>query len=91
MQVSTLELEENGKPKRYLVFDNEAFDYELSESDLSRAIQYCGTEPQAIKMLHGEIQKHFLQCLEEFLGFKITLEELVRAIREGTLEKKEAS
>jgi hypothetical protein len=89
LQVSTLELEENGKPKRYLVFDNEAFDYELSESDLSRAIMYCGDDPQAKKTLHGEIQKHFLDCLEEFLGFPVTLSELVAAIREGKLEKKQ--
>lgn len=89
MQVSTLELEEGGKPKRYLVFDNEAFDYELSESDLSRAIHYCGDDPQAKKTLHGEIQKHFLTCLTEFLGFPVTLEELVKAIHEGQLEKKQ--
>ncbi len=86
LQVSVAEIEIEGKTKKFLVFDNEAFDYELSESDLSRAIHFCGTSTEAKKSLHGEIQTHFLMCLEEFLGWPVTLEEVVTAIRTGRIE-----
>lgn len=88
LQVGTAEIEIGGKPKLFLVFDNEAFDYELAEEDLSRAITFCGDSPDAKKALNGEIQSHFLLCLGEFLGWPITLPELMEAIRIGQLEKK---
>src|ERR1700753_646703 len=88
LQVGTIEVEIEGKNKRFLVFDNEAFDYELIEADLSRAIMFCGNTPESKKSLHGEIQSHFLASLSEFLGWNITLEELMIAIQEGQIEKK---
>jgi hypothetical protein len=88
LQVGTAEIEIGGKPKRFLVFDNEAFDYELSEEDLSKAVIFCGTDGNARKALNGEIQTHFLACLGEFLGWEIKLPELIEAIRTGQLEKK---
>lgn len=90
LQVATAEIEIAGKPKRFLVFDNEAFDYELDEQELSKAIHFCGTSAESRKVLNGEIQAHFLACLGEFLGWQITLEELVEAIKTGQLERKAA-
>jgi len=88
LQVATAEIEINGKLKRFLVFDNEAFDYELAEEDLSRAVLFCGQDEASKKSLNGEIQAHFLACLSEFLGWEITLEELMAAIKNGEIEKK---
>ena len=88
LQVGTAEIEIGGKPKRFLVFDNEAFDYELSEEDLSRAVMFCGNSEDSKKALNGEIQSHFLACLGEFLGWQVTLAELMEAIRTGQLERK---
>jgi len=88
LQVSVAEIEMNGKPKRFIVFDNEAFDYELEEDDLSRAIHFCGTSPESKKALNGEIQSHFFACLADFLGWEVTLEELMEGIRSGHMERK---
>lgn len=88
LQVGIAEIEVGGKPKRFLVFNNEAFDYELSEEDLSKAITFCGKDADAKRALNGEIQAHFLACLSEFLGREIKLPELMEAIRTGQLEKK---
>jgi hypothetical protein len=90
LQVGIAEIEIGGKPKKFLVFDNEAFDYEISEEDLSRAIHFCGTSEESKKVLNGEIQSHFLTCLSEFLGWQINLAGLMDAIRTGTLERKTA-
>jgi hypothetical protein len=88
LQVGIAEIEIGGKPKRFLVFDNEAFDYELSEEDLSKAITFCGKNADARKALNGEIQGHFIMCLSEFLGWEIRLPELMDGIRTGKLEKR---
>ena len=88
LQVSVIELEVNGKPKKFLVFDNEAFDFELSEEDLSRAIHFCGTTAESKKALNGEIQSHFFACLADFLGWEVMLEELMEGIRSGQMERK---
>ena len=88
LQVATAEIEIGGKTKRFLIFDNEAFDYEISEEDLSRAVLFCGQSEDSRKSLDGEIQAHFMACLSEFLGWEITLEELMKAINTGSLEKK---
>lgn len=90
LQVGVAELEVNGKPKRFLVFDNEAFDYELGEEDLSRAIHFCGTTAESKKALNGEIQSHFMACLNDFLGWEVSLEELMAGIRSGEMERKAA-
>ena len=88
LQVAIAELEIGGKPKRFLVFDNEAFDYEIGEDDLNRAVTWAGKSDESRKAINGEIQLHFLACLTEFLGWEVSLEELMEAIRTGKLEKK---
>lgn len=88
LKVGVAEIEMNGKSKRFLVFDNEAFDYELSEEDLSRAILFCGTSAESKKALNGEVQSHFMACLTELLGWEVSMEELMAGIRTGEMERK---
>lgn len=82
------EIEINGKLKKFLIFDEEAFDYEMDEKELIKAIQFCGDSPESKKVLNGEIQSHFMSCISEFLGFEITIEELLESIESGKLERK---
>ena len=88
LSVGIVELDVSGTPTRYLVFDNEAFDWEISLPELAKAVTFCGDSADAKKALNGDIQKHFLGCLAEFLGFPVTLEELMEAVKTGKLERK---
>lgn len=89
IKLTIARLEVGGKPKNFLVFDMEAFDWELSAVELSKAITFCGDSQDARKSLNGDIQNHFLGCLSEFLGREIDLEELLEAINTGELMRKE--
>ena len=88
LKVSIVEVEIEGKNKKCLVFGNEAFDYEIDEAELSKAIHVCGKTDESRKALHGEIQAHFIGSLSEFLGWSVTLEELMEGIKNGYIERK---
>ncbi len=88
LNVGIVELDVSGTPTRYLVFDNEAFDWEISLTELAKVITFCGDSAEAKKALNGDIQKHFLGCLAEFLGFPVTLEEIMQAVQTGKLKRK---
>jgi hypothetical protein len=71
---------------RALAINGEVFDWGLEKEDMESAKKMCGSDPFLKKSLHGDICRHFITCLSEFLGKEITLKQVNEALEQGYLE-----
>jgi hypothetical protein len=71
---------------RALVFDGEVFDWGMDPEDLETARRICQNDECRAKEILGTIQVHFLTSLEQFLGTKVSLKELNKAIANGYID-----
>ena len=69
-----------------LYIDGHLFDYLIETKSLKKAKLYCNDNPNLKKSIHGDIQKHFLACLSEFIGREVTIQEVNNSIRKGEIE-----
>lgn len=64
--------------QKILIIDGVAFDWALDDESIEQA-----NLQKNLKAVHGDIQNHFLDSLEEVLGFRPTMKQVNDAIKEG--------
>jgi len=64
--------------------DGTLFDWGVDEDDYNRAV---AMGPQYRQQIEASIAKHFVESFSEFLGRKITIEEVNEARRTGWIKK----
>ena len=70
----------NGTWNRAIFIDGEKFDWSVDQQSLIQAAQ-MGHE--YLKAARTDIQKHFLECLSEFLHRNVTAEEFAQTQKTG--------
>ncbi len=70
----------DGKVKKAVFIDNEIIDYSVDLESLKK-ISSLGEEYKRIAL--KDIEKHFMECLSDTVGRKITENELRQAIETG--------
>jgi hypothetical protein len=91
-----LSQEETGKKKRFIVkehidpstgiwkkdvfIDSKLFEYEV---DMDSIVKAKSMGPRFILAAQRDIQRHFLECLSEFMGRAISVIEVQEAIKTG--------
>ena len=68
-----------------IYINDELFDWEIELESLLKAKRVAGNNALMKKAIIGNIQKHFLESLEQFVGRKVSLKELVEAVKKGEL------
>ena len=71
---------EDGAVKKAVFIDNIMLDYEVDVSSLAEAIKMG---PQFYKAVQRDIEKHFVACVSEMVGRKVTAEEIKEATKTG--------
>lgn len=72
--------------QKVIFIDDEIFDWGIDEDALNQANEFA-SNPNALKAIHFDIKNYFLECLEEHIGFKITIGEVNEALKAGYIEK----
>jgi hypothetical protein len=80
--VSLVEIEDN----KYIVVDNEAFDWELEPEQIKSLEFKIKNDPAMKDSFIGNIFNHLTTCFSEFLGKKVSLKEINDAIEKGFIE-----
>lgn len=70
---------------RVIVVGKDVFDWGLDTHSIKKAILIHGMDEATYARLIGNIQTHLLTCFSEFIGRKVTLEEIVQALDEGII------
>jgi hypothetical protein len=70
----------DGKVKKGVFIDNEVIEYSIDVESLKK-IAELGTEYK--KAAHLDIEKHFLECISDTVGRKITPEDFWQATKTG--------
>ncbi len=80
--VGLVEIEGN----KYIVVDNEAFDWELEPEQIKNLEFKIKNDPAMKDSFIGNIFNHLTSCFSEFLGKKVSLKEINDAIEKGFIE-----
>lgn len=86
VRIEELNNPETGNLTKYLVVDNEVFDWGLDDHAARKAILACQGQPETIPIFLGDLQQNFLACFSEFIGKEFSLLEVNEAIEKGFLE-----
>lgn len=81
--------EDSGETRRGLVVDGELFDWSMGLGKETSALYMqlkMNKDPNFRKILKGETIKQFMSNLSEFLGRKVTIQEINEAIEKGEME-----
>ena len=70
--------------QKVLVIDGEVFDWGLDDDSLYQVNQFKNEE--TIKAVHADIKNFFLESLIEFLGFKVTMGDVNKALESGHID-----
>lgn len=73
------------KEIKYLVVDNEVFDWGLDPDSLSNAVNMINHSPDNKQAVLNSIINHFIASFSEFLGRDITLQEINESIETGII------
>ena len=71
--------------KKYIVVDNEAFDWEVEPEQVKIISMKIKNDPLMKNSLIGSIFEHMAMCFSEFLGRKVSLKEMNDAIESGVI------
>ncbi len=66
-----------------IVVDNEVFDWTIEKKDIKKAQDFCREHPDTKQSVLGDLQTHFIESFSEFLGHKVELKEINKAIKDG--------
>jgi hypothetical protein len=69
-----------------IIVDNEVFDWGVEKEDIKKARDFCREHPDAKQGVLGNLQTHFTESFSEFLGHKVELKEINKAIKDGYIE-----
>jgi hypothetical protein len=65
--------------------DGDVFDWGLDDDALAQANQHALSK-DTMKAIHSDIKNHFLDCLSEHLGFRPTMKQVNKALKEGFID-----
>jgi len=74
-------VKEDGSKENALFIDGELFDWEVDKKSIARVMQ--SRDVFLIKAVQQDIANHFLESLSEFVGRKLTKEDLDEAEKTG--------
>lgn len=69
--------------KRYIVVDNEAFDWELEPEQIKNVEFKIKNDPTMKDSFIGNVFNHLTSSFSEFIGKKVSLKEINDAIEKG--------
>lgn len=72
--------------KKYIVLENEAFDWEVEPEQLRFIEIKIKNDPTMKESLIGSLFNHFTSCFSEFAGKKMSLKEINDALEKGYIE-----
>lgn len=67
-----------------IFINDQLFDWGIDENSMNQIKQI--KDEEEIKKINNNIKDYLLSSLEEFIGKKITIKELIDALKEGHLE-----
>lgn len=70
----------SGVHRQDLFIDDKLFPYEIDQASLMRAKEMG---PSYFAIIQKEIMTHFVDSLSNFMGRKVSMEEVVKATKEG--------
>jgi len=74
-------VKEDGSKQNGLFIDGDLFDWEVDQQSLAQV--YASGDIYLIRAAQKDIEKHFLESLSEFVGRKITKEDIDEAEKTG--------
>jgi hypothetical protein len=77
--------DETKKEINVLTVDDEIFDWGMEPDSVISAQDMQRNHPQFIETIMKTVTEHFIDCLGDFVGRKITLKEFHEAIERGYL------
>lgn len=85
-------LDEQQRFGKGIFIDGEHFDWGVDEDDFKEAVERSkkiGGQAGSLYLqsIQDSIQKHFLECLSEFMGRQVTADEVNKAHRTGVIDK----
>lgn len=72
--------------QKAIYIDNELFDWQIDEEELSDAINFANNDQEVKKAIQADIKDFFLQCVKEIINYDINLKQLNEALNSGYLE-----
>lgn len=69
-----------------LFIDGQMFDWYIDRESLVEAKKFAQDDPVIKRSIYADIQTHFLQSFCDFIGKKITLNELNEALTTGRID-----
>ena len=72
--------------KNYIIVENEGFDWEIESEQLRKVELSIKNDPLMKENLIGNMFNHFVSCFSDFLGRKVSLEEINDALEKGYIE-----
>ncbi len=69
--------------KKYIVLDNEAFDWEIEPEQLKAIEIKIKNDPPMKESFIGSIFNHFTASFSEFVGKKVSLKDINDALEKG--------
>ena len=78
--------EEFKKDINYLMLDNEVFDWGPDPEELQNAIKMINHNNDLKETILNSIVNHFVNSFSEFIGKKMTLDEINTSIENGNIE-----
>lgn len=67
-----------------IFIDNQLFDWGIDENAIQQINQI--SNPDDLLMIHENIRQYFLQCLESYIGKKLTIKQVYEALKSGSLD-----
>lgn len=83
LKILNIKSPEKNKDIKYLVLNNEIFDWGIDDDSLDRAKKLMYQKPDMKEAVIMSIINHFVDSFSDFLGRATTLEEVVTAIEKG--------
>lgn len=83
LKILNIKSPEKNKDIKYLVLNNEIFDWGIDDDSLDRAKKLMYQKPDMKEAVIMSIINHFVDSFSDFLGRTTTLEEVVTAIEKG--------
>lgn len=78
--------EEFKKTIKAIVIDGELFDWGIDINSFNQMRQMIQKHKEMAETVSMSIINHFIECFSDYIGKKITLEEIIDAIKSGYIE-----
>ena len=86
LTVSEVSHAETGEKYNAIFIDGQMFDWYIDRESLDEAKRFAQNDPIIKKSIYADIQSHFMHSFCEFIGKKVTLEELNEALMTGRID-----